>query len=168
MRYINPETGASIELEDPYDEYYPEDYRNAGPRDHRPGLLGHRSDFFGGRPSRPSGGTRPAPRTIVTRPRPLPTRPDPIVPVSPAPTPVQSSDEYLAIKKSAVADILLAGGKVWASFLARPNPPAAVGDDIVDRDNATMHRDALAMHQQNQTRILALTDLVSRAVKAFI
>ena len=46
--------------------------------------------------------------------------------------------------------------------------PAMIGDDIIDRTNSTLHRDALAMHQQNQTRILALTELAARAAKLFI
>jgi hypothetical protein len=74
---------------------------------------------------------------------------------------------YLAIKKSAIVEILPSLGHLWAAFLGMPQAPQAVGEDKIDRDNAAMHREALARHQQNQTRILALTDLASRAVKLF-
>ena len=74
---------------------------------------------------------------------------------------------YFAIKKDALAEIIPSLGQVWASFLGRPELPKAVGNDTIDRDNAALHRDALAHHQQNQTRILALTDLAARAVKLF-
>ena len=100
-------------------------------------------------------------------------RPPPAPPIRPAPQPAPQTtpevgDDFVAIKKSAVAELLASVGPLWASVLARPQAPQAVGDDIIDRDNATMHRDALALHQQNQTRILALTDLAARAVKLFI
>ena len=76
--------------------------------------------------------------------------------------------EYFAIKKSALAEIIPAVGQIWASVLVPPEAPKAIGDDIVDRDNASMHRQALAKHDQNQTRILALTNLVARAAKVFL
>jgi len=164
--YIDPETGESVDVM--IDDSEAEAYRNAGPREHR----------GTGRPSRgPFGGhqhggglTRPAPRprdpantTVIARPRP---------PVVARPTIGQSmahdDGEYFAIKKSAIAELLPAVGQIWASFLAPPAPPAAVGNDIVDRDNAAMHRQALAMHDQNQTRILALTNLAARAAKLFL
>ena len=75
--------------------------------------------------------------------------------------------EYFAIKKSAIADLLPAVGMVWASFLGTPQAPRATGDDITDRDNASSHRESLAQHQQNQTRILALTELAGRALAVF-
>jgi hypothetical protein len=75
--------------------------------------------------------------------------------------------DFVTVKKSALTELIPAVGKVWASFLGRPEPPTAVGDDVVDRDNAAAHRDALARHQQNQTRILALSDLAERALKLF-
>jgi hypothetical protein len=53
-------------------------------------------------------------------------------------------------------------------FLVRPEAPQAVGDDVIDRDNAAMHRDALAQHQQNMTRALALTKLAARAVRLLL
>lgn len=161
MKLYNPETGEYFHIY--HDE--PEDYRNADPR----GIISTgrrrpRRDVF-----RPGPASRPiAPRPIA--PRPIAPRPEliePVAPVQPAPAP-RDDAEYLTIRKSAFAELLPSFGKAWAAFLARPAAPAAVGDDIVDRDNATMHRDALAMHQQNQTRILSITDLVARAVKLFV
>lgn len=76
--------------------------------------------------------------------------------------------EFFAIRKTVLADLLSAAGPIWASFLMAPEPPKAVGDDVVDRDNASMHRQALAQHDQNQTRILALTDLAARVAKLFL
>ena len=43
----------------------------------------------------------------------------------------------------------------------------ATGDAIVDRNNASDHREALARHTQNQIRIQALTDLAAKAIKVF-
>ena len=81
---------------------------------------------------------------------------------------VTQDGQYLSVKKSAVGELIPAAGKVWASFLGTPDAPQATGNDIVDRDNASAHREALAKHQQNQVRILALTELASRAFNLFV
>ena len=155
--FENPETGEVFEL------ITEPDYRNAGNRDHR---------GSGSRPAIRRIGHRPPPNMGGIRPR-SSDRPD-IVRHSgddarPLPAPRgQSSGEYVTIRKSALAEIIPRIGQVWASFLVRPEPPQAVGDDIIDRDNAAMHRDALAQHQQNQTRALALTQLAARAVRLLL
>ena len=94
--------------------------------------------------------------------RPRPRRPVPV-----QAEPVTQSSAHVVIEKQALAEMVPAVGQLWASFLGRPEKPDAIGNDIIDRNNAAMHRDALAMHQQNQTRILALTDLASRVIKLF-
>jgi hypothetical protein len=153
--FENPETGEVFEL------ITEPEYRNAG-RDHRgsgsrPGIrpLGHR-------PPPNMGGIRPrsSDRPDIVRHsgdggRSVPTRPS-------------QSGEYVTIRKSALAEIIPSIGQVWASFLVRPETPQAVGDDVIDRDNAAMHRDALAQHQQNMTRALALTKLAARAVRLLL
>ena len=84
----------------------------------------------------------------------------------PRPVPGQVDDgDYISIRKGAIAEIVPALGQLAASFLGRPDAPRAVGDDVSDRNNASKHRAALAEHQQNQTRILALTDLGARVLK---
>lgn len=157
--YRDPDTGQLIDVMIEHDDDGDGgDYRNA--RDHRGGSRPPSSgSVLGGapRPRRP-GGQRP-----VVRPR--PTRPMP--PHAGLPGPIAETDEYYSIRKSAIAELVPAAGQLWASFLARPDAPQATGNDLIDRDNAAMHRDALALHQQNQTRILALTDLASRLVKLF-
>ena len=138
--------------------------RNATPRDHRGSglgrvLLAHRRSGDRQRPDRRPGG-----RPLIMRdrgdrrprPRPGPDRDD-----------IEDQGDFIAVRKGAVAELIPVAGQLWASFLGRPEAPQAVGDDIVDRNNASMHREALALHQQNQTRILALTDLAARAVKLF-
>ena len=81
--------------------------------------------------------------------------------------PITQSSAHVVIEKRAIAEMVPAVGQLWASFLGRPEMPEATGNDIIDRNNAAMHRDSLAMHQQSQTRILALTDLASRVIKLF-
>ena len=162
--------------DDGYDEYpeveenIPVIFRNAR-RDHR-----GRAPGRGGPPARrprPGGFNRPAPRPrwpqspMVVR-DPGPRRPyRPVPGHGPAPDTMMQG-EYLSIKKSTLAELVPAAGQLWASFLARPEMPQASGNDIIDRDNASMHREALAMHQQNQTRILALTDLAARVAKLIL
>ncbi len=158
--YIDPETGNLVDvMVDGNDA----DYRNAGPRDHRGGNRPPSSTSMpnrpGPRPHRP-GGSRP------TRPR--PTRPRPTRPYPDHANSITDSGEYVTIPKSLIAELIPATGQVWASFLGLPDAPQATGNDVIDRDNATMHRDALAMHQQNQTRILSLSNLASRLVKLFV
>ncbi len=158
-----------------YDDQYWDDYEQDGDsyrnrrRDHRDHVTSSRPPRSGGsRPPR-GGGSAPRPRPPGSRPGGIVGRP---VVVRPHPTAdhamMTDGGDYLSIKKSAIAQLIPIGGQIWASFLARPAPPLAVGNDIVDRDNATLHRDALAMHQQNQTRLLALSDLASRLVKLFV
>lgn len=169
--YEDPDTGDVVDVYD--DDDGAEDYRNARPR-HRRGR-GFSGFAERARPRRPfphqhgGGIVRPAPRPrdpagpMVVRPRePRPTRP------APAQGVIQDGGEFYTIKKSVIAELLPAAGQVWASLLAPPEPPQAIGNDIVDRDNAAMHRQALAMHDQNQTRILALTNLASRVAKLFL
>lgn len=153
--YLDPETDEIIHVMIEPDS----EHRNAPPRargappraDQIPGRhhgAGHHQGP--GFPNRPQGG-----RIIRRGPAPYPIGPT-------------RSSEYLTVRKSAIAELLPIAGKLWASFLTPPDPPQAVGDDIVDRDNASMHRQALSTHQQNQTRILALTDLAHRAVTLFL
>ena len=169
--FEDPATGQVIDVMVDGDE--PEQ-RNAGPRDHRGGdprahgsappwrHPGHPGVTFHPRP--PHGqqqGTGIPSRVIV---RGEGTQPGRTVPAHPA-----DSGDYFVIRKDAIAEAITfigpAIGQVWASFLGQPEPPQAVGDDVIDRDNAAMHRDALAKHQQNLTRILALTDLAARAAR---
>ena len=100
-----------------------------------------------------------------------PPRPRPVPPVYSQPTPRHSQkredEDHIAIRKSALLELIPSVGKVWASFLGIPDSPQATGDDVTDRNNASDHREALARHTQNQTRILALTDLAAKAVKVF-
>lgn len=159
--YIDKETGNVIDVYD--DDHEPIDpYRNAGPEVRRRGrgfreVIEHAQVGIprprprpGHRPPR-SPGQQPIVREPYDRPMPVP-RP-----------PVQ--DGGFSIDKSIVADVVPTVGKVWASFLLPPDMPPATGDDIADRDNASMHRQALTEHQQNQTRILALTELAGRVIK---
>lgn len=162
--YTDPETGELVDvmIADPDDG--PE-YRNARDgRDHRGGGAG---GLPGRRPPwRPHGlpGSRPD-RVFVRHPQPRPES-GPIAPrPAPVPVPAPMPGDVIAIPKSAIAELIPALGQVWASFLGLPEAPHAIGDDVVDRNNATMHRAALATHTQNQTRILALTDLASRALR---
>jgi hypothetical protein len=78
--------------------------------------------------------------------------------------PVRTGDDELVVSKGAIAELIPAIGQVWASFLGLPEQPKATGSDVIDRNNAAMHRDALARHQQSQTRILALTMVAERLV----
>ena len=171
MKLRDMETGEIFEAE-PVEEapmqvlYEPALFRNG------PG----RAIWSGARTTMQSGRRpRPSRRPGTIRPR-YPSPRGPAGPIGPAgpvvavePTgPVHDHGDYVAIKKDVVAELVPIIGKAYASFLARPEPPSATGDNIVDRDNASMHRDALALHQQNQTRILALTDLVARAAKLFL
>jgi len=74
------------------------------------------------------------------------------------------SDDYFRLKKDAIVEIVPLVGKVWSSFLGRPDMPTPTGDHIVDRENAALHRDALAQHQQAQHRIEALSQIAGRAL----
>lgn len=157
--YQDPDTG---EIVDVIVDDEPE-YRNAG-RDHRadvprstapPRHPGHPGNLA----PRPQHGSTGIPARVIVR---NPARP------LPGQGPGYNAGEYFAIKKSAIADVIPAVGQVWASFLGRPAMPQAVGDDVIDRNNAALHRDALAKHQQNQTRITALTDLAARAARLLL
>jgi len=152
--YQDPLTGDIVDV------HVDDDYRN-GPHDHRAGgvrtvLHRPRLDF-----SRPPGNSGVVPPRIHDRGEVVRYHGN-----APQSHPGQSG-EYLAIPKTALVELIPTLGQVWASFLGRPGMPQAVGDDVIDRDNAAMHRDALAMHQQNQTRIQALTDLAARAARLF-
>lgn len=78
---------------------------------------------------------------------------------------VASDGEYLAIKKEALVDLISIAGDAWASFLARPDIPQATGDVKIDMENASLHRDALALHDQNRDRIRVLSGLAERAAR---
>jgi len=163
--YEDPETGELIDvmLDEGSDHY-----RNAGPRERRadrrrsPGRPRPRP--YSGHPHDSGRRLQPRGRALVVR-EPRPTR-QPMMAPPPGMSP--QSGEYFAIKKSTLAELAPAVGQICASFLGRPEAPRAVGDAVIDRDNAAMHRDALAAHQQNQTRILALSDLAARAAKLFL
>ncbi len=165
--YEDPDTGELFDVVEDDDDI---DYRNA----RRKVRLGDRGGFGrskrslqrhgGHRLDRSPGGLMGGHRPGSYRDRPGFFPHGPGMPMGPI---VPPEGQYLSIKKSSVAELLPGVGKVLASFLGRPQPPQAVGDDKVDRDNATLHRDALAKHEQNQARILALTDLAARAVKLF-
>lgn len=154
--FENPETGEVFEL------ITEPDYRNAGPRDHRGSGSRPAIRRIGHRPPSSMGGIRPrsSDRPDIVR---HPGDDDRSVPAHRS-----QSGEYVSIRKSALAEIIPSIGQVWASFLVRPEPPQAVGDDVIDRDNAAMHRDALAQHQQNMTRALALTKLAARTVQLLL
>jgi hypothetical protein len=171
--YEDPETGQLVDVmvDDGADEY-----RNASVRDHRAQGASPAPRPYMPPPRHPAQSTRPPggmfggivpPRQVVVRdpglPQTVPQRP----PVRPTRPIGFEHGEYLTIKKSAIGEILPSLGHLWAAFLGIPQAPQAVGEDKTDRDNAALHRDALARHQQNQVRILALTDLASRAVKLF-
>jgi hypothetical protein len=145
--YYDPETGEYVDV------VVPEGVRNARTR------AVARPTPRRGRPVRsPRGPSRAETRTPVYR-----------SPIQRSPVMVpQPGSGQLVIDKAAMTELIPVIGKVWASFLGRPNPPKATGDDVIDRDNAALHRDALAQHHQNQTRILALTDLAQRAIKMVI
>ena len=158
--YEDPETGDLIDVIDADDDDDDDDdeLRNARPRRRSPRSRG-RGRSRGRRYSRPSRRYTPPRRSQA------PARTE-----SRAPAVVREQapkGEYFSVKKGAIAEIMPAVGKVWASFLGTPNMPRATGNDIADRDNASAHRDSLAKHQQNQTRILALTELAGRALTLF-
>ena len=162
--YEDPETGELIEVMVPVDDEDDDDDEVTGLRNAR--QRSHRSRSSRGRRTRRT--QRPQSRGTIRRrtgryqPQ-LPERVEhggPVIARDP-------DGEYFAIKKSAIADLLPAVGMVWASFLGTPQAPRATGDDITDRDNASSHRESLAQHQQNQTRILALTELAGRAFAVF-
>lgn len=152
-----------------YDVYHaPETELRNGPRDHR----SNRPPSSGGIPTRAVSAPRPRGSggyyANAFRPRTgglVPHHGNPAVSMAQATAP---AGEFLAIKKSALVDLLPAAGALWASVLSPPDRPAAIGNDVVDRDNASLHREALALHQQNQTRILALTDLAARAARIIL
>lgn len=81
--------------------------------------------------------------------------------------PAHPGPGYLSVRKADLLELVPAIGQIWASVLRLPDKPQATGDDVIDRNNAALHREALAHHQQSQTRILALTDLAYRLVNAF-
>lgn len=86
----------------------------------------------------------------------------------PRPVVVAQTPDRISIRKDAVIELLPMVGQVWAAFLGMPDAPAIENDDRIDRENAAAHRQALAQHQQNQTRILALTNLATRAANLMI
>ena len=169
--YEDPETGEYVDVLEADDDDDDDDdddvagFRNARMRRHRGTPPRHRTEGRPGRRGRPGYRRRtyyppPAPpaygggNTIVTR------------PAGPR-GPVVVDDDHLSIRKTALVEFIPAIGKLWAAFLGTPDAPTATGDDIIDRNNAAQHRDALSRHTQSQTRILALSDLAAQAVKMF-
>ena len=110
----------------------------------------------------PRGTFQPGPRhgggAVITR----PTRPDSQANGG------QPDPGVLAIKKSALLDLIPVGGAAWACMLERPDKPVVVGNDVIDHENAAMHRDALAAHQQNMMRIRVISELAARAIKVLV
>jgi hypothetical protein len=177
--YEDPETGQLVDvMVDDGDEYRNATLRErpGAPRDHRSQVTSSGGRRFtppprhsSARPPGPLGGGLYGSGPLVGRDygqHSLPPQRPPVVHAPAQPVGFEHG-QYIAIKKSALAEIIPSVGHLWAAFLGMPAAPQAVGEDKVDRDNAALHRDALAKHQQNQTRILALTDLASRAVKLF-
>ena len=80
----------------------------------------------------------------------------------------QIDSEHVSIRKDAVLDLVSVGGELCAAFLGRPDMPKYVGDPSADFTNATLHRDALARHEQNRERIRAVTGLVERAARILL
>lgn len=155
--YEDPNTGEPVDVmvddgEDDDDDDGDEaaEHRNARPargKRRRRGRPGRRGSP---RPRPRPGSPRPRPRLggIVTRPR----RPEP------------ADDGYFRLKKEALIEVIPLAGKLWSSFLGQPDMPPPTGDDITDRGNAALHRDALAKHQQAQHRIEALSEIAARAL----
>lgn len=142
--YVNPETGQLVDVmvdEDPT--------RNARRHVEAPPSV--------------SAVSRPGAGGFYARPM-MPHFPRPPVQVA---QPVQTGPAYLSVRKADLLELVPAIGAIWASVLVLPDAPVATGDDVIDRNNATMHREALARHQQSQTRILALTELGRRLINAF-
>lgn len=153
--YADPDTGDVVDVMVDNDDD-DDGLRNAAPRPRRPTVV--RQPYR--RPSPPVQ-VRPRPQAPVYTGSPAPI-------VRYEPQAVVMSGEHISIRKGALLELIPAIGKIWASFLGMPAQPKATGNDLVDRDNAAAHRDALAQHAQNQTRILALSELASQAVKAFV
>jgi hypothetical protein len=157
--YEDPVTGRLVDVLMPDDDagYY----RNAQVNDHR------RPPHHGGS----SPGVVP-PRTRSVPPsagHAMPVASRPVVVRSPGARPVvhayPQQEPLGTINATTIAKLAPIVGQLCAAFLGRPNPPEIVGSDRIDRENAALHRDALAAHQQNQARILALSDLVGRGIE---
>ncbi len=153
--YENPDTGAVVEVS----VQEVEAPRNARPKDDH----GRQRDRQRWRPSDMHQRERPGRREPSFVPVQVGTQPQ-TAPVAQA----NIGDDYVSIRKGALVEIIPIVGQVYASFLGLPALPTATGDHLVDRDNAALHRDALARHHQNQTRILALSDLAARAVSLMV
>ena len=162
--YHDPETGDEIDI-------FTDDglgVRNA--RDHRSSSGGQRQPppsrreiAVRRRPlvPRAPGGYRPAPPPAVSA--------APVAPPSPAAVPnVHSDGNYVSVKKDALLGLISLGGEFWASYLGRPDMPQPTGHTDTDLVNASLHRDALALHTQNRDRIRALTGLAERAAKLLL
>lgn len=78
---------------------------------------------------------------------------------------VNTSGEYLAIKKDVIGDLLPMAGKIWAALLGQPGRPEYTGDPRSDFTNAALHREALAQHEQSQLRIMTVSDVAGRVLK---
>ena len=171
--YEDPESGEVIDVmeaidDDDDDDDDAEDVRNARPRGRGRGRGRRRPGRRPRRSRRPGRAMYPRPPVYQPPPRPpQPAQPSPgAIAVRPS-KPVVVSGDHLSVRKSALIEFIPAVGKLWASFLGKPNKPIATGDNITDHNNASEHREALADHAQNQTRILALSDLAAKAVKMF-
>ena len=163
--FTDQETGDELELHFDPDGHNP-NVRNA-PRDHRPGSPGGSKSFM---PTHGAGFSlvrNPPPRTPATRDPEKTHHPRATDPGRPARN-VTSDGEYLAIKKEALVDLISIAGDAYASFLARPDVPRATGDNKTDFDNAALHRDALALHDQNRDRIRTISGLVERTARLLL
>ena len=81
---------------------------------------------------------------------------------------VSNDGEYLSIKKDALVGLISIIGDGWASVLARPDIPQPTGDPKIDFTNSALHRDALALHDQNRDRIRAVASLAERAARLLL
>lgn len=81
---------------------------------------------------------------------------------------MHTNDEYLAIRKDTLASVVPLIGELCAAYLGRPDLPLPSGDPETDFTNHALHRDALALHDQNRDRIRALSVLAERAAKLIL
>ena len=144
----------------------PDDQTRNAPRDHRPS--GGSSFMTGHNKGRFSLVRKPDARTPATRnPEPAPRSPRVTDQARPMAN-VADNGEYLAIRKDALIDLISIGGDAWASWLTRPDFPQATGDAKTDFDNASLHRDALALHDQNRDRVRTVSSLLERMARLLL
>jgi len=152
---IDPHTGVEYEVHEDDSQWDADSVRN-GP------LGGRGRPRPGRRPTRPGQGGPLAPRTTTITPVGRPSS------GGHRPTSAQQSADHISIRKDDMVSLIGMGGELLAAFYGRPAMPQVVGDDVTDRTNAALHRDALALHDQNRDRIRALTGLAERAAKMML